>query len=289
MSGSAGGDARLAPDAIRPICGQRAGKLPWRVQGHPHAAADLTLEAPRARVRGEPNYPGVLKVDCTLFSNWIGVNPGKILQTCTEPIYEEDIKSLQDGTWLNDGAINWYMNLLCLARPKTHYFSSFTYQKILDELNSEKGLDDYKIFIRYAKGVILSEYNLVFFPIHKPRHWCLAVAYPQDHRLAYYDPRRGKDKQCLQLLKEFLQARGKAIQNDCDLNAEWTEQFIGPNTSPQRIPQQTDSHSCGLFACALADVLSACSPDCSWPESWGYSQKEMNMFRRLVRCLFEAY
>lgn len=233
-------------------------------------------------------YPALPLGSCSLFSNWVGSDP-QILQASTEPVYLPDLESLNDQNFLTDGVINWYMHLLCISRPQVYFFSSLVYSNILHERQLATNVNDYQTFLRYGKGVLLSKCNRVFFPINQPLHWCLAVAYPNDLRLSYYDPMGGQDNLCLQLLEGFLQARGRAYQSESYLNTNWTHEFVGPYTSPRNIPGQTDGHSCGLFCCALADELSALGPDFSWPSSWGYSQADMVPFRKLVRCLMMAY
>ena len=220
-------------------------------------------------------------------SNWVGMEHEIVLRS-TEPRYQSDADSLRPDTWLNDGAINWYMHLLYISRRnplfKVYPHSSFTFELMRRE-HANNELNNYKKYLRYAKGVVLSECDRLFFPIHKPGHWCLVVGYPKEDELAYYDPIGKQDAYsdlCLEILEGYLRARGRAFEAETCLNKKWNRVFVGPDTAPVCIPRQTDTHSCGLFLCALADVLCA-GP--GRPCSWGYSQTDMTMLRTLMRWL----
>ena len=251
---------------------------------------DLTGEdedlTPACRVQAE--FPPLAAGAGVFLSNWVGVEQN-IVRRNPEPIYKCDVDCLRPNTWLNDGVVNWYMQLLYRSsqnlQSKMYPLSSYTYELMRSE-HQKNELNNYKKFLRYAKGIVFSECNYVIFPIHKPGHWCLVVAYPRKLKLAYYDPMGLQDnysKMCLEILEGYLRARGQAIEAETRLNADWTRLFVGPNTFPECIPKQGDDHSCGLFACALADVLCAGGPGPSG--NWGFSQADMGMFRKLVHCL----
>ena len=125
----------------------------------------------------------------------------------TQPVYKCDVDSLRPGTWLNDGAVNWYMHLLYSSRQNSRFkvypLSSYTYALMRNahqknELNSYKKLCEGHLYAKgillYAKGIVFSDCDLVFFPIHKPGHWCLVVGYPKKLKLAYYDPMGHQDQ-----------------------------------------------------------------------------------------------
>jgi Ulp1 family protease len=226
-------------------------------------------------------------------SNWVGIEH-EILLRSTEPIYQNDFDSLRPRKWLTDGVINWYMHLLYISRRnpqcKMFPFTSFTYDMMRVERETNT-LNAYKRYIRYAKGRVLSEFHFVFFPIHRdsPKHWCLVVCNPRNLNLAYYDPMGFQDvysDTCLEILEGYLKARGQAIIAETRLNTDWTKRFVGCRTLPECIPRQEDGHSCGLFLCALADVLCAGGP--RPPGSWGYSQADMEMLRKLFRRLMKT-
>jgi Ulp1 family protease len=239
----------------------------------------------------EENQNGVDAVDpvvstgsCSLFSTWVGMNPDRAFDSYQVRMLEpKDIRSLNPQRWLTDAVINAYFHLLYLSRQETYIFSSFTYTLLLQEKYSEAGLNGYAKFKRYAKGITLSHYKYILFPIHQPSHWCLVIAYPLIHQLVYYDSIGGQDMLCLHLVEGFLKARGQANSAESDLDWSWTKMCIGPNSQVCPIPGQTDNHSCGLFVCALADVVTAGGPESS--HDWGYSQEDMPMFRTLMRQL----
>jgi len=220
-------------------------------------------------------------VCCSFFRTWVGQETGiETRDFCDLSL--RDMKSLCPGQWLSDGIINKYMRLLVSSRPGTYCLSSYTYALLLEEFNSEK--PNFDKFRRYCKGINLAEYKYVLCPINKPGHWCLVVAYPSQLKLVYYDSCGGSDELCLYLLKIFFKVRGQVNFAEAGLNGGWTLETIGPK-SKESIPAQTDAHSCGLFVCALADVLSAGGPI----GQWGYSQEVMDAFRTLVCCLMKAF
>ncbi len=160
--------------------------------------------------------------------------------------------------------------------------SSFTYAKFFEEYNLET--PNFVKFLRYAKRINFSGYDYVFFPVHEPGHWTLVVAYPKQLKLCYYDSYGAQNKLCLELFEAFFQARGKVNPAEASFKQDWTLEFIGPS-SRERIPAQTDSHSCGLFVLALADSISAGRSR----DQWGYSQENMDIFRNLVFCLMKIF
>ncbi len=244
------------------------------------SAGDMPMTSP-ATVNSEAVYCFPPTDKCSLFRTWVGQEDGietrGICNLCLR-----DINSLRPGQWLTDGIINEYMHLLVSSRPDTYCLSSYTYVQLLEEFNAEK--PNFDKFQRYSKGINLSQYQYVLCPIHQPGHWCLVVAYPKQGKLVYYDSRGESDELCLLLFEIFFQVRGQANCAEAGLNRDWTLQTIGPY-SKESIPRQTDGHSCGLFVCALADVLSAGGPS----GQWGYSQEDMDAFRNLVRSLMRAF
>ena len=243
-------------------------------------AGDMPMKAP-ATVNSEDVNCSPPTDKCSLFKTWVGQEEGIETRGICD-LFLRDINSLRPGQWLTDGIVNEYMHLLVSSRPKTYCLSSYTYYKLLEEYNAEK--PNFDKFRRYCKGIHLSQYQYVLCPINQPGHWCLVVAYPKQGELVYYDSYGGSDYLCLGLFEIFFQVRGQVNCADAGLNRVWTLQTIGPN-SKESIPRQTDQHSCGLFVCALADVLSAGGPS----GQWGYSQKDMDAFRSLVRSLMRAF
>ena len=83
-----------------------------------------------------------------------------------------DIQTLENGQWLNDEVINFYMNLLVERNenqgyPALHVFSTFFYPKL-----KHSGYSSVK---RWTRGINLFEKELILVPIHQRVHWSLVV------------------------------------------------------------------------------------------------------------------
>ncbi len=229
-----------------------------------------------------PVYPPLDRGTCALFKNWIGLQDG-IEHIGNKDLSRRAMNSLCQDKFLNDEVINEYMHLLARCRSGTYYLSSFTYTLFRMELNSES--PNFAKFLRFAKRVDFSCHDYVLFPINQGFHWCLVVAYPRQLKLVYYDSLGGQDTLCLRLIEAFFQARGEINPAETRFKMKWTLEYIGPD-SEEPIPRQEDGVSCGLFVCALADVLTAGGGPSG---RWGYSQQDMSGFRTLVQCLMTTF
>jgi hypothetical protein len=241
--------------------------------------ADMSLKD-TGSVKGVA-YPRLPNDSCSLFRTWVGQQAG-IERIGYRGLSQRDLDTLRPNVWVTDEIINMYMHLLAGSRPGTYFFSSFTYAKLLEELYAEE--PNWAKFLRYAKRINFCDYDYVLFPIHQPGHWCLVVAYPKQLKLAYFDSMGGTDGLCLKLCESFFQARGEANSAEARFKSDWTLEFVGPR-SKEPIPEQEDGVSCGLFVCALADVLTAGGSR----DQWGYSQQDMAYFRKLVRSLMTKF
>ena len=84
-----------------------------------------------------------------------------------------DIQTLENGQWLKDKVINFYMNLLVernenQSYPALHAFSTFFYPKL-----KHNGYSSVK---RWTRGINLFEKELILVPIHQRVHWSLVSA-----------------------------------------------------------------------------------------------------------------
>lgn len=83
-----------------------------------------------------------------------------------------DIQTLDNGQWLNDEVINFYMNLLVERNenqgyPDLHVFSTFFYPKL-----KHSGYSSVK---RWTPAINLFEKELILVPVHQRVHWSLVV------------------------------------------------------------------------------------------------------------------
>ncbi|KAL0488418.1 hypothetical protein AKO1_015601 [Acrasis kona] len=188
-----------------------------------------------------------------------------------------DLACLRRTEWLNDEVINFYLGL-CIERcdnslvpvPKCHFFTTFFYTKLV-----EKGSYNYANVRRWTKKVDLFSKDKVIIPIHLGVHWTCAVINLRDSRFEYYDSMGGveRGKQVLKDLQKYIQDECKDKKNKV-LNTGGWEMYVPDRYS---IPQQENSHDCGVFACKFADFLSR-DLDLS------FKQSDMAYFRNRMAC-----
>jgi hypothetical protein len=208
----------------------------------------------------------------------------------------KDLSCLEGPDWLNDEVVNAYMCLLQIRNdlnidccteaspgdisttevvckmPKCLFFNSFFYALLRNPRDGYCYLN----VKRWGRRFNISEMDRVFLPINiSNSHWCLAVVFPQEHEIHYYDSLGGKNPCCLNLLERYLQDEGR-FRNVKALTGSWQKKNFGP----PEIPGQGDGCSCGVFVCAFADCLSA------GHKPKGFMQHDMPTIRRLIRDFF---
>ena len=223
-----------------------------------------------------------------------------------------DLACLEGPKWLNDEVVNAYMCLLQLRSnlnskpaasacipysgnhqndvifaherspavtrteqklPKCLFFNSFFYAL----LRNARGGYSYTNVQRWGRRYNLAQMDRVFFPINiSNSHWCLAVVFPQEWKIRYYDSLGGKNSVCLDLIERYLQDEGRYRCID-QLTRSWDKESVGPPS----IPAQGDGCSCGVFVCAFADCLSA-----GQKSPRGFSQRDMPAIRSQIHQFF---
>lgn len=161
---------------------------------------------------------------------------------------------MTDG-WLNDDAVNEYLNLVAKSYnestgydrtrpPACHNFGSFFMQSL-----KTRGPSKMASWARRAKleGQRLLEADLIFFPICEHNHWTIMVLFPKKRRVEYYNSFGGGAATYTLRLQSFLEAQlGRSFSAE-----EWYfEQYTTP------CPQQDNAIDCGVFATLAAKYLS---------------------------------
>ncbi|KAI3961200.1 hypothetical protein MKX01_035786 [Papaver californicum] len=153
------------------------------------------------------------------------------------------LQCLKPGGWLNDEVINVYFGLLKEREQrepkkflKSHFFNTFFYTKI-------------------------------FVPIHRQKHWCLAVINKKDRKFQYLDSLQGMDYQVLKHLARYYMDEVKDKSGE-DINTNcWTLEYA------YDIPHQENGSDCGMFMIKYADFYSRGLGLC-------FSQKHMPYFQK---------
>ncbi|XP_048857809.1 sentrin-specific protease 2 isoform X2 [Brienomyrus brachyistius] len=181
-------------------------------------------------------------------------------------ITQRDLATLQEGSWLNDEIINFYMNLLmCRSEQengrKVYAFSTFFFQKL-----HEGG---HAAVRRWTKAVDLFQYEVIIVPLHLGVHWSLAVMDLKAKSVKCYDSMGQRHDDICKLLLLYLKEEYKTRKNkDLDVS-----KWVVASLKAKEIPQQNNGSDCGVFACKYADYISQGRP-------LTFTQSHMPYFRR---------
>ncbi|XP_021426849.2 sentrin-specific protease 2 isoform X1 [Oncorhynchus mykiss] len=182
-------------------------------------------------------------------------------------ITQRDLASLQEGSWLNDEVINFYLSLVMIHSSsagqglKVYSFSTFFFPKLHGGGHSAVK--------RWTKAVDLFQYDIILVPLHLGVHWSLAVINFNSRTVRSYDSMGQRHDDICNLLLLYLREEHKA-RKDRDLDA-WT---VG-SLRPSEIPQQKNGSDCGVFACKYADYIAQGRP-------LNFRQCHMPLFRKLM-------
>lgn len=181
-----------------------------------------------------------------------------------------DLETLKPQKWLNDEVINFYLQFLMQRSkesnylPKLHIFSSFFYLNLRN-----KGYEGVSRATRRISPSLLTDIDLIMFPIHLGQHWCLAAIDFRHRNILYYDSLHGNNQECLDLLYTWL-----ASESEDKLGVPFN--FDGWIQECRfNIPRQSNGYDCGVFVLVLADHLSR-------DASLNYSQSDMPLWRSMI-------
>uniref|UniRef100_A0A674DNL8 SUMO specific peptidase 2 n=1 Tax=Salmo trutta TaxID=8032 RepID=A0A674DNL8_SALTR len=184
-------------------------------------------------------------------------------------ITQRDLASLQEGSWLNDEVINFYLSLVMTRSSsagqglKVYSFSTFFFPKLHG--------GGHAAVKRWTKAVDLFQYDIILVPLHLGVHWSLAVINFNSRTVRSYDSMGQRHDDICSLLLLYLREEHKA-RKDQDLDeCKWT---VG-SLRASEIPQQKNGSDCGVFACKYADYVAQ-----GWPLT--FRQCHMPLFRKLM-------
>ena len=188
-----------------------------------------------------------------------------------------ELSCLNPGTWLNDGVINGYMELLNarnslisrISQKKSKFFSSFFIDRLMRD-------GDYNNVERWTRniGIPVLEMDKIFMPINiSNTHWTLMVVYIQKKEIHYYDSMRGVgDKYMMRVLTKWISKQYLVEKKIFNIN-EWK---MFNHLDIGYYPLQTNGFDCGMFVIMYADYMSDDLPLTS------FSQNDMPFFRMKV-------
>ncbi|XP_038566190.1 sentrin-specific protease 2 [Micropterus salmoides] len=190
-------------------------------------------------------------------------------------ITQRDLATLQEGGWLNDEVINFYLSLVmerCSSEAtalKVYTFSTFFFPKLRGGGGGQAG--GHTAVKRWTKAVDLFLYDLILVPLHLGVHWAMAVIDLKSKTVKSYDSMAQRHDDICSLLLMYLKEEHK-IKKGRELDSpKWT---IG-SLRASEIPQQKNGSDCGVFACKYADYIAKGRP-------LAFKQCHMPLFRKLM-------
>ncbi|KAH7977558.1 hypothetical protein HPB49_002366 [Dermacentor silvarum] len=165
----------------------------------------------------------------------------------------KDLESVLDENWFNDVVIDFYMWLVAERAKEArdgrriHALTTHFY----DVLRTW----GYAAVSHWTDTVDLFSFDMLLVPIHKNNHWSLAVLNIGNRTFELYDSLGRKNWNCYQVLTAYLRKEHQD-KRKCPLTpeAKWQCHYV------QNLPQQSNSHDCGVFVCLYAECLARGAP-----------------------------
>ncbi|GAA6213353.1 sentrin-specific protease 2-like [Lates japonicus] len=190
-------------------------------------------------------------------------------------ITQRDLATLQEGGWLNDEVMNFYLSLVMercsseAAGLKVYSFSTFFFPKLRGGGGGQAG--GHAAVKRWTKAVDLFLYDLILVPLHLGVHWAMAVIDLKSKTVRSYDSMGQRHDDICSHLLIYLKEEHKVKKGRELDSAKWT---IGSLRATE-IPQQKNGSDCGVFACKYADYIAKGRP-------LSFKQCHMPLFRKLM-------
>ncbi|XP_077534570.1 sentrin-specific protease 1-like [Haemaphysalis longicornis] len=188
-------------------------------------------------------------------------------------ITRSKISTLNNGNWLNDEVINFYLNLIMErsatedARengwPRVYAFNTFFCPKL--------AACGYAAVKRWTHSVDLFSFDILLVPLHCTLHWCLAAVDFRKRSIAYYDSlvSKGNKWQYLFQLQDYLGDESQGKKSTAMEGDDWT---LG---NAEDLPKQENTSDRGVFMCPYSECLSRDAPV-------AFGQQHMPYFRKCM-------
>ncbi|XP_031165945.2 sentrin-specific protease 2 isoform X1 [Sander lucioperca] len=213
-----------------------------------------------------------VEVSCALAQS----DPNLVLSAAFKlRITQRDLATLQEGGWLNDEVINFYLSLVMercsgdAAGLKIYSFSTFFFPKLRGGGGGQAG--GHTAVKRWTKAVDLFLFDLILVPLHLGVHWAMAVIDLKSKTVKSYDSMGQRHDDLCSLLLLYLKEEHKAKKGRELDSTKWTFGSLRPT----EIPQQKNGSDCGVFACKYADYIAKGRP-------LTFKQCHMPLFRKLM-------
>lgn len=192
-------------------------------------------------------------------------------------ITESDVIRLSDDDEMNDAIVDFYMGLMQERQtedpPKSHFFDTYFYNKL-----KSGGYDNVESLTRIERlGYCILDCDYIFVPINIENwHWTLAVIYPYDKCVVYYDSMGGENYKALELLRDYF-AKEYQTRKRNTLDVKHWALYSAPDA-----PKQRNNFDCGVFMIKYAQCISN-------GETMDFTQDDMHDFRsEIVLSILDA-
>ena len=158
-----------------------------------------------------------------------------------------DFQRLNDGSWLNDEIVNFYMQLLsedCSRYGDFYFANTFFYTRLRDS----KGSFCYDNVKAWMKDTNIFEMKKLLFPMHiNGNHWALSVVDIEFKKILYIDS-LPKDS-------TFLDVEVLNMWLSCEYNKHHDSPFELFQKINYSCPRQTNGLDCGVFMLTFAHLI----------------------------------
>ena len=207
-----------------------------------------------------------------------------------------DFASVQDGEWLNDEVINFYLRMIKDRQvrdaeasgrlPKVWVWTTMFYKKLYSvESGSYVGKYDYegvkrwtlpaRLIARKLPAESVFDMDKIIVPLHQEVHWTVCVIDLRAKRLTFYDSMHHSDVlNALTNLRRWLSDEHQAKKGEPLDLSDW-EMVERPHEHGEAVPSQLNGVDCGVFMLKMAEYQAR-------DAKMTFSQDDMPFFRRRI-------
>ncbi|EGW34305.1 uncharacterized protein SPAPADRAFT_148983 [Spathaspora passalidarum NRRL Y-27907] len=199
-----------------------------------------------------------------VYNAWKSTNPHQLFVSNFQiEITTKDLQTLQDGRWLNDNIIDYYLNLIMKDYPKVFAWTTHFYSNL--ETKGYKGVE------RWGKRKKLNpfEKDMILVPVNiSSTHWALTVIDNVKATITYYDSLDSQsigNTAAVTNLNHYMNMEANRVGH---APVEYT---LHPHH--KQTPQQKNGYDCGVFTCTAAKFIAS-------REGLRFGQRDMKIIRR---------
>ena len=174
-----------------------------------------------------------------------------IVERFSITLRRSDLEHFRRSGWLWDNDVEFYLNLICENNRDCFALSTGFHHFC------PNGGD------AFLPPVSILNYRVIFIPICEDLHWTLAVIYPQQHLIVFYDSygRKRLPGKITNWLKRILRNHNR----DYEIEHWQVRSAIQPDQ-----PDQFNSYDCGTFICQYSKIIALNQPKCFSEVIWNF-------------------